>query len=95
MAKLLAARRGDTVPVEGVLDPANPDRDLVADGALLPGPHATLAGPTFEEWLRTTADTPGRSAGPSRRPRARASADWHRRRPFDGCWRWERRCRHS
>ncbi len=52
MAKLLAARRGDSAQVEGVLDPANPDRDLYANGALLPGPEATLAGPTFEEWLR-------------------------------------------
>lgn len=24
-----------------------------ADGSLLPGPHARLAGPTFEEWLTT------------------------------------------
>jgi uncharacterized protein YbjT (DUF2867 family) len=55
MARLLAARRGDSVQVEGVLDPANPDRDLYANGALLPGPDATLAGPTFAEWLRTAA----------------------------------------
>jgi uncharacterized protein YbjT (DUF2867 family) len=55
MAKLLAAHRGDPVQVEGVLDPANPDSELFANGALLPGPDATLAGPTFEEWLRTAA----------------------------------------
>ena len=33
------------------LDPANPDRDLTETGALLPGPDATLGGPTFEAWL--------------------------------------------
>ena len=37
--------------IEAVSDPANPDSDLFENGALLPGPHATLAGPTFEEWL--------------------------------------------
>jgi uncharacterized protein YbjT (DUF2867 family) len=51
MAILLAARRGDPVRIEGVSDPADPDRDLFENGALLPGPDATLAGPTFEEWL--------------------------------------------
>jgi hypothetical protein len=25
------------------------------NGALLPGPHATLADPTFEEWLDSTS----------------------------------------
>jgi hypothetical protein len=34
-----------------VSDPSDPDRDLYETGALLPGPDATLAGPTFEEWL--------------------------------------------
>jgi hypothetical protein len=48
---LLAARRGDPVRIEGVSDPADPDRDLYETGGLLPGPDATLAGPTFEEWL--------------------------------------------
>lgn len=51
MATLLTARRGDLVKIEGVSDPADPDHDLYQNGALLPGPHATLAGPTFEEWL--------------------------------------------
>jgi uncharacterized protein YbjT (DUF2867 family) len=51
MATLLAARRGDGVEVEGVSDPDDPDRELYETGALLPGPHATLAGPTFEGWL--------------------------------------------
>ena len=51
MAKLLAARRGDPARIEGVSDPADPDRELYENGALLPGPDAILAGPTFEEWL--------------------------------------------
>jgi hypothetical protein len=55
MAILLAARRGDPVEIEGVSDPADPDRDLYETGALLPGPAATLAGPTFEEWLDSTS----------------------------------------
>lgn len=55
MAALLAARGGDQVKVEGVSDPADPDRDLYQNGALLPGPHATLAGPTFEEWLNSAS----------------------------------------
>jgi len=53
MATLLAVRRGDSVRIEGVSDPADPDRDLFETGALLPGPDATLAGPTFEEWLQS------------------------------------------
>ncbi len=27
--------------------------ELAANGAFLPGPHAKLAGPTFQEWLGT------------------------------------------
>jgi uncharacterized protein YbjT (DUF2867 family) len=54
MARLLVARRFDPVRIEGVSDPADPDRDLYAAGALLPGPDATLAGPTFEAWLNAT-----------------------------------------
>jgi uncharacterized protein YbjT (DUF2867 family) len=51
MATLLAARRGDQVRIEGVSNPADPDLALYETGALLPGPNATLGGPTFEEWL--------------------------------------------
>jgi hypothetical protein len=53
MARLLAAPRGDPVRIEGVTNPADPDADLYEQGALPPGPHATLAGPTFEEWLES------------------------------------------
>jgi uncharacterized protein YbjT (DUF2867 family) len=55
MAKLLVARRGDPVRIKGVSYPAEPDRDLYEMGALLPGPDAILAGPTFEEWLDSTS----------------------------------------
>ena len=58
MAKLLMARRGDPVRIEGVsglYGPADPDRELYESGALLPGPEASLAGPTFEEWLDSTS----------------------------------------
>jgi uncharacterized protein YbjT (DUF2867 family) len=55
VARLLAARRGDPVRVEGVSDPDDPDRELFEHGGLLPGPNAILAGPTFEEWLEGVA----------------------------------------
>jgi uncharacterized protein YbjT (DUF2867 family) len=51
LAALLAERRGETVKIEAVSNPADPDDTLNTDGGLLPGPHATLAGPTFAEWL--------------------------------------------
>jgi uncharacterized protein YbjT (DUF2867 family) len=54
VAKLLVARLGDPVRIEGVSNPADPDLALYETGALLPGPNAILAGPTFEEWLETT-----------------------------------------
>ena len=58
MARRLVARRGEPVKIEGVSDPADPDRDLYETGALLPGPDATLAGPTFEEWLESAVARP-------------------------------------
>jgi len=60
LARLLVARRGDPLRIEGASDPADPDRDLYETGALLPGPDAILAGPTFEEWLNSTSDVPQR-----------------------------------
>ncbi|MCP2323298.1 uncharacterized protein YbjT (DUF2867 family) [Hamadaea flava] len=54
-ARLLAARRGSPSRVEEVSDAANPDRALFEGGGLLPGSHATLAGPTYAEWLDQTA----------------------------------------
>jgi uncharacterized protein YbjT (DUF2867 family) len=55
MARLLAARRGDRVRIEEVSNPADPDHELLENGGLLPGPDATLAGPSFEEWLEARA----------------------------------------
>jgi uncharacterized protein YbjT (DUF2867 family) len=52
LAVRLTAHWGDQVKIEEVSDPADPDRELIDSGALLPGPHAILAGPTFEEWLQ-------------------------------------------
>ena len=51
VAEWLAVRRGDSARVEVVSDPNDPERALYAAGALLPGPDAVLAGPTFEQWL--------------------------------------------
>jgi uncharacterized protein YbjT (DUF2867 family) len=51
MASLLAERRGYPSKIKGVTGTAGPDRELNENGALLPGPDAILAGPTFEEWL--------------------------------------------
>ena len=51
-ARLLAERRSDALHVEETSgDPSDPDSERYANGAALPGPNATLAGPTFEEWL--------------------------------------------
>jgi uncharacterized protein YbjT (DUF2867 family) len=55
VARLLAARRGGAVRIEEVGDEADPDGELLESGGLLPGPAATLAGPTFEEWLDAQA----------------------------------------
>jgi uncharacterized protein YbjT (DUF2867 family) len=54
VAKLVAARRGDSVRIEAVSDPDDPEQALYASGGLLPSPHAVLAGPTFEQWLDST-----------------------------------------
>ena len=55
VARMLVARRGESVRVEAVSDPDDPEQALYAAGALLPGPHAVLAGPTFAQWLDSTA----------------------------------------
>ncbi len=52
-AKLLAARRGHPRRIEVGSDPSDVDRDLYQSDALLPGPGAILAGPTFADWLDT------------------------------------------
>jgi hypothetical protein len=53
MAKLFVARRGTSLRIESVTHPNDPDDKIWVDGSLLPNPHATLAGPTFETWLDT------------------------------------------
>ena len=53
LATALAGRRDMPVKVEGVLDRADHDAALMAEGGLLPGPDAVLAGPTFAEWLES------------------------------------------
>ena len=50
-ARLLVARRGDPVRIEGVSDADDEARDIYESGGLLPSPHALLAGPAFAEWL--------------------------------------------
>jgi uncharacterized protein YbjT (DUF2867 family) len=58
MARLLAEHRGDALRIEEVT-PTDSDGELSAGGALLPSPHAVLAGPTFAQWL----DGTGRGRG--------------------------------
>jgi uncharacterized protein YbjT (DUF2867 family) len=55
LAVRFAGRHGDPVKIEAVSDPSDPDRELYEAGALLPGPDAILAGPTFDEWLDATS----------------------------------------
>jgi hypothetical protein len=54
MARLLVARRGDGVQIEGVSAAPTRTTSCTRQG-LLPGPNATLAGPTFAEWLHAEA----------------------------------------
>jgi hypothetical protein len=49
-AKLLAAESGNGPRIETGEIFEDPE-GLYAAGAVLPGPLAKLAGPTFEEWL--------------------------------------------
>jgi hypothetical protein len=39
-----------------VSDPDDPEQALYASGALLPGPDAVLAGPTFEQWVAKSSN---------------------------------------
>ena len=51
LATLWSERRDLGLKIVGVGDADDPDQKLYDEGALLPGPDATLGGPTFEEWL--------------------------------------------
>lgn len=67
-ARVLVAHRGDPIEIVEVSDTAlttsdDPDNHLYESGALLPGPHATLAGPTFEEWVKAGEQEPASYAG--------------------------------
>jgi uncharacterized protein YbjT (DUF2867 family) len=55
-AAALFAKRGESIEIQesrgGLLaEPGSPDADAYAEGGVLPGPGAKLAGPSFEEWL--------------------------------------------
>ena len=62
MAVKFAAKRGAHLRIESVSNTGDPDQALYESGGLLPGPKATLTGPTFDEWLASTAYGQGRSA---------------------------------
>ncbi|MGK8522426.1 SDR family oxidoreductase [Nocardia asteroides] len=47
----VAARRGHPAHVREIINADDPDHELQAGGALLAGPDAILAGPTFAQWL--------------------------------------------
>jgi uncharacterized protein YbjT (DUF2867 family) len=51
MATLFVAHRGISLRIQEVTDPSDTDHAIWIDGSLLPGPHASLAGPTFQAWL--------------------------------------------
>ena len=51
IAKLFAERRGDPERIEEVRYADDSTREVYESGALLPGPEAKLAGPTYEAWL--------------------------------------------
>jgi uncharacterized protein YbjT (DUF2867 family) len=53
-ARRLSARRHDGLRIERASNPGDPDSALYETDALLPGPHATLGGPTFQAWLEAT-----------------------------------------
>jgi uncharacterized protein YbjT (DUF2867 family) len=50
-AAMLFASRSDTTEIREVEPSDDPDAQAYADGGVLPDPGATLAGPTFGEWL--------------------------------------------
>ena len=51
VARLFVSRRGLALKIEEADMSADPDRDVYLSGALLPGPDAIIAGPTYERWL--------------------------------------------
>jgi uncharacterized protein YbjT (DUF2867 family) len=55
LAQRYAARHQPGLKIVAVATPEGPDRKIYDEGGLLPGPDARLGGPTFEEWLDSTA----------------------------------------
>jgi uncharacterized protein YbjT (DUF2867 family) len=51
LAAALFAGRGDSIEIREGRQAGDPDATAYAEGAALPNPGATLAGPSFEEWL--------------------------------------------
>ena len=51
VAARLFAGRGDAIEIRESRQPGDPDAEAYANGAALPSAGATLAGPTFDEWL--------------------------------------------
>jgi uncharacterized protein YbjT (DUF2867 family) len=51
MARLFVLHRGEKLRIEALSNASDPDRELYVNGGLLPSAHATLAGPSFEQWL--------------------------------------------
>jgi len=51
LARALVTERGESLRVEETAEFFD-ESDLYDSGAVLPGPDAKLAGPTFEEWLK-------------------------------------------
>ncbi len=58
------AAAASSLMIEELSNPEDPDHELNERGGLLPGPDATLAGPTFEEWLGAFA-SPGSQSSPT------------------------------
>jgi uncharacterized protein YbjT (DUF2867 family) len=61
-ARLLVERRGDGITVEVATGDEDPYASVNQSGALLPGPDAILAGPTYAEWLEANVPEPSRAA---------------------------------
>jgi uncharacterized protein YbjT (DUF2867 family) len=55
VAALLVSRQGNGLRVQEVYDESDPDAPVYAGGGALPSAGATLAGPTFAEWLAQAA----------------------------------------
>jgi uncharacterized protein YbjT (DUF2867 family) len=55
LAQRYATRHQPGLKIVAVPTPEGPDQKIYDEGGLLPGPDARLGGPTFEEWLDSTA----------------------------------------